>query len=350
MVTQDYTYISSLYHAACSAVLCYLSKTTKPSKDLKSSSSQTTDLLHVYNNNSSTVGKTAEDRESQSYSRRVIEVLTRSELFSFNFYRFSTDRIHLGNFLSPRIKNLSKTNQSREPDLRSSFVWPPLLPFDRFPVLSKMASSINRTRSPSRSINPSHPLHPTPPVHCTQYSRNPERRVPRLPRNELHPTPRHNTQNSSNHEESHKQHDRANPPRHGPSPRSMFPPSNQFLKWKIFAPPFPEFGIELPPRNLSQTEANALSVLSTFWDGAKRTFDPPLRPEEDLEYSDRAKVRYLRARDWDSKRALSMMVKNVIFRRKMNILNLEEVARLNQKGAIYRRGFDVSHRPILYIR
>lgn len=137
---------------------------------------------------------------------------------------------------------------------------------------------------------------------------------------------------------------------HASSSRSMVKPVTRMIR-RCLVPPAPNFHPELPPEGLTQTEKKALVSVSRLWESAKTNFKPPLSVEEELYYSDRAKVRYLRARDLDPRKALSMMIKTVIFRRKIGELRpTQKMSRLNQKGALYRRGFDSHHRPLLYIR
>lgn len=134
------------------------------------------------------------------------------------------------------------------------------------------------------------------------------------------------------------------------SSKFMVKPSTQTVARRWLMPPPPSATLDLPPTDLAPNEEKALAHLTRLWESAKSNFKPPLSVKEQIEFSDRARVRYLRARDLDSKKALSMMLKTVILRRQLGQLKASDLAPLNKQGSIYRRGFDKFHRPIIYLR
>lgn len=80
---------------------------------------------------------------------------------------------------------------------------------------------------------------------------------------------------------------------------------------------------------------------------------PDMTPEEDLWLTEATLCRYLRARDWKRAKALEMIIGTLKWRReyKPDSITADDVdVELNNKGKMYRNGFDKYKRAVLYMK
>jgi len=109
------------------------------------------------------------------------------------------------------------------------------------------------------------------------------------------------------------------------------------------------------PAQLGHSAGNILSEKQQLaLQSLRNTIKPDLKTSMEREWcSDSCLVRYLRARDWDQERALTMLRETLKWRRvyKPHLITAEEVrSELQNEGKMYRNGKDKQGRPIIYMR